>query len=80
MTVQRDVLLADDASRNFFKNAKAFKNGEKPKEFNVRELMPEASDTDIAEVSRSTSTRLVQSSVPSARTRSPRQRMRCLHV
>ena len=49
LTVQRDVLLADDASRIFFKNAKAFRNGEKPREFDVRELMPEADDREVAE-------------------------------
>ena len=31
MLGQRDVLLTEDANRNFFKNAKALATGEKPK-------------------------------------------------
>ena len=49
MSSQRDVLLADDSDRNFFKNAKAFRSGEKPAEFDVRELSPGWSDARIAE-------------------------------
>ena len=49
MQSQREVLLIDDANRNFFKNAKAFRNGEKPKEFDVCSLMPDEDDYAVAE-------------------------------
>ena len=49
MSSQRDVLLTGDGHRNFFKNAKAFRSGEKPAEFDVRELLPEKSDAEVAE-------------------------------
>ena len=49
MQSQREVLLIDDANRNFFKNAKAFRNGEKPKEFGVCSLMPDEDDSAVAE-------------------------------
>ena len=50
MDSQRTCLLAADAERNFFKNAKAYASGEKPKEFDVRELFPDKNDREIAEL------------------------------
>ena len=44
---QRGVLLVDDARRNFFRNVKAFKSKDRPKQFDVRTLFPEGT-ADIA--------------------------------
>lgn len=45
---QRDKMLGPDASRQFYKNVKAFKNAEKPKSFDVRDLRPGKTDESVA--------------------------------
>ena len=50
MDTQRAHILQDDASRNFFKHAKNFSRFEKPKEFDVRSLLPDKSDAEVADV------------------------------
>ena len=45
---QRDKLLGPDASKNFFKNVKAFRTSEKPKTFNLRDLRPGKSEAEVA--------------------------------
>ena len=45
---QREKFTGPQASTNFFANVRAFKNAEKPKSFNVRDLRPGAKDGDIA--------------------------------
>ena len=37
---QRDVLLVDDARRNYFRNVKAFKTKDRPVPFDARSLFP----------------------------------------
>ena len=49
LTTQKEHILANDANRNFFKHVKNFSKFEKPKEFNVRDLMPGKSDSEVAE-------------------------------
>ena len=50
MDIQRETLLAEDAGRNFYRNVKSFSTAEKPKLFDVRDIMPEGlSDQEIAE-------------------------------
>ena len=44
MQRQKTILTAPDASRSFFKNVKACKSKEKPREFDVRELYEGKSD------------------------------------
>ena len=47
---QKDHLLAEDANRNFYKHVKNFGRAERPKLFDVRDLMPaRLSDKQIAE-------------------------------
>ena len=46
---KRRVLTAGDASRSFFKNAKAYNCRDKPQEFNVRDLFPGKDDLSVAE-------------------------------
>ena len=46
---QRDRLLGPEATRNFFNNVRAFQSVEKPKDFDVRELRPGATDEAVAE-------------------------------
>ena len=46
---QRTKLTGPDASRNFFKNIKAFKTVDKPKEFNIRDIRPGKSEEEVAE-------------------------------
>ena len=48
MEEQKKSLTAPDASRAFFKNAKAYQTREKPTKFDVRDLYPGTTDTDIA--------------------------------
>lgn len=43
---QRKTLLAPDASRAFFKNAKAYSSRERPKNFDVRQLFDEKIEDD----------------------------------
>ena len=45
---QRDKFSGLDAARNFFKNVKAFKSADKPKEFDIRDLRPDNSDSETA--------------------------------
>ena len=45
---QRDKLLGPTATTNFFKNVRAFKSADRPKQFNIRELRPNKSDHEIA--------------------------------
>ena len=45
---QRDKLLGPSATTNFFKNVKAFKSADRPKQFNIRELRPGKTDLEIA--------------------------------
>ena len=46
---QRDVLLGNDACRNFFQNVKAFKSKNRPRQFNVSQLFPGLSDAQVSE-------------------------------
>ena len=46
---QKDHILAEDANRNFYKHVKNFNTIEKPREFDVRSLMPGKSDREVAE-------------------------------
>ena len=46
---QRNNLLSDDASKNFFKNIKNFSTVEKPKSFSITELRPGKSDKEVAD-------------------------------
>ena len=48
---QRDVLLVDDARRNYFRNIKAFKTKDRPIPFDFQCLFPPGrSDAEVAEV------------------------------
>lgn len=49
MEEQKRLLTGPDASRNFFKNVRAYKNREKPPQFNVADLYPELDDGEVAE-------------------------------
>ena len=49
MDTQRDNLLGPDAARCFYKNVKNFASFERPKLFDVRELLPGKSDEEAAE-------------------------------
>ena len=49
MDTQKDNLLAPDAARCFFKNVRNFASYERPKMFDVRELLPSRSDNEAAE-------------------------------
>ena len=46
---QRQAMTGPNASKNFFRNVKAFNSREKPPEFNVRDLFPGQSDSSVAE-------------------------------
>ena len=46
---QKTKFIGPQASANFFKNVKAFKNAEKPKMFDIRDMRPGVGDADIAE-------------------------------
>ena len=47
---QKDRLLAEDANRNFYRHVKNLGTAERPRQFDVRDLMPEDySDQDTAE-------------------------------
>ena len=46
---QRNKLLSPQASKNFHKNVKNYKSADKPKTFNVSDLMPDKSDGEVAE-------------------------------
>ena len=49
LKTQKGHILADDASRNFFKHVKNFNTIEKPKQFDVRELLPGKNDVEVTE-------------------------------
>ena len=49
MDTQRDNLLGPDAARCFFKNVRNFATFEKPRMFDVREILPGKSDPQVAE-------------------------------
>ena len=49
MNTQKEHILAEDANRNFFKHVKNFSRLEKPKIFDVREILPDRSDEQVAE-------------------------------
>ena len=49
LQTQREKFIGPDASRDFFANVRSFKNAEKPKSFNVRDLRPGVEDNDIAD-------------------------------
>ena len=46
---QRNVLLVDDARRNYFRNVKAFKSKDRPRPFDVRSIFPGKSDAEVAD-------------------------------
>ena len=46
---QKEHLLSEDANRNFYKHVKNFSKLEKPKQFDVRELLPDKTDEQVAE-------------------------------
>ena len=46
---QKGHLLAEDANRNFYRHVKTFNTVEKPKEFDVRDILPGKSDKQVAE-------------------------------
>ena len=46
---QRDKFIGPQAHVSFFRNVKAFKSAEKPKEFDVRELCPGKTDREVAD-------------------------------
>ena len=47
---QREVLLASDGHRSFFKNAKSYMTKEKPRPFDVTSMFPGKSDSEVAEI------------------------------
>ena len=49
IATQKEKFTGPEASANFFKNVKAFKNVEKPKAFDIKDLRPGTSEEDIAE-------------------------------
>ena len=50
MDIQKEALLTEDAGRNFYRNVKSFSKAEKPKLFDVRDIMPEGmTDEQVAE-------------------------------
>ena len=46
---QRDKFIGPQAHVSFFRNVKAFKSAEKPKDFDVRELCPGKTDREVAD-------------------------------
>ena len=49
MNNQKNKFTGPDASRNFFRNFRSLRSREKPPEFNVRDLFPEKSESEVAE-------------------------------
>ena len=45
---QRDKFSGPDAARNFFRNVKAYKSAEKPKEFSIQSLRPNNTEAETA--------------------------------
>lgn len=48
MEKQRDKFIGPEASTQFYKNVKSFKNAEKPKNIEVRDLRPGKTDKEVA--------------------------------
>ena len=46
---QRQKFIGPEASSQFYKNVKSFKNAEKPRSFDVRDLRPGKSDVEVAD-------------------------------
>ena len=46
---QRQKFIGPNASTQFYKNVKSFKNAEKPREFDVRDLRPGKQDKEVAD-------------------------------
>ena len=46
---QKDVLLASEGDRCFFKNVKSYSSAERPTPFDVRSLFPGKSEKEVAE-------------------------------
>ena len=46
---QREKFTGPEASTQFYKNVKSFKNAEKPREFDVRDLRPGRTDKEVAD-------------------------------
>ena len=49
MDTQRDLLTGPDASRNFFRNVRAYSSKEKPSQFDVSSLFPDLKEGEVAE-------------------------------
>ena len=49
LQAQKEKFIGPQASANFFKNVKSFKNCERPKSFDVRDLRPGVEDQQIAD-------------------------------
>ena len=47
---QKLKILADDADRNFFQNAKNYMSKQRPKPFDVLDLFPDKSESEAAEL------------------------------
>lgn len=41
------MLLVEDAQRNYFRNIKSFKTGDRPKQLDVRSLFPVSKDGEV---------------------------------
>ena len=48
LETQRDKFTGPEASSQFYRNVKSFKNAEKPREFDVRDLRPGLTDKEVA--------------------------------
>ena len=48
LDTQREKFIGPDASSQFYKNVRSFKNAEKPKDFDVRSLRPGKTDGEVA--------------------------------
>ena len=49
MSAQKNRILEADANRNFFRHVRSFSRVEKPKQFDVRDILPGRSDQQVAE-------------------------------
>ena len=49
LETQRSKFMGPEASAQFYKNVKSFKNAEKPRDFDVRDLRPGKSDKEVAD-------------------------------
>ena len=41
------MLLVEDAQRNYFRNIKSFKTGDRPKQLDVRSVFPVSKDGEV---------------------------------